>query len=285
MATYTLNAGDTLYSLARNNGISLNQLLEINPGLDPNNYHVGQIINVSASNTTPSAPSSTSSTSTKTYTIKAGETLYRIATIHGLSLNQLLEMTPGLDPNNYHVGQTINIPSSTYQESTGAGEYVDPSAYESASEPTILRVAPDSGGSKAPWFDIAKRELERGVREIPGRIHNPRIVEYHQSTTYRATTDEVPWCSSFVNWCMQQAGIKGTKNARAASWLNWGQKLNSPRPGCVVVVKTSSSHHVAFYDSIARNRILLLGGNQSDQVKISRYSKSSLRAYRWPTGY
>jgi uncharacterized protein (TIGR02594 family) len=207
-----------------------------------------------------------------TYNLKLGDTLYSLARNYGISLNQLLEMNPGLDPNNYALGQTIHVPSSQVP-TPGAEQYVHPSAYEPASTPRR------SGGT--PWFEIAKREMERGVREIPGRVHNPRIVQYHKATTLRATTDETPWCSAFVNWCMKQAGIKGTRDARAISWLNWGQKLNSPRPGCLVVF----NHHVAFYHSTSRNRLQLLGGNQSDRVKISRYSKSSVRAYRWPRGY
>jgi len=267
MATYTLKAGDTLYRLARNHGISLDKLLQLNPGLDPNNYDVGEIITLSASDrTTQSAhPPASGGASTETYTIKAGETLYRIATAHRLSVDQLLKMNPGLDANNYAAGQTINLSSSTYQKPT-------------RTKPKVHR----RGGKKAPWFDIAMREMERGVKEISGSVHNRRIVGYHQATTNRATTDEIPWCSSFVNWCVQQAGIKGTQNALANSWLNWGRKLRSPQRGCIVVVKTSSNH-VAFYDGEEGNRIRLLGGNQRDQVKISSYSKSSVRAYRWPT--
>jgi hypothetical protein len=46
-------------------------------------------------------------------------------------------------------------------------------------------------------YEIAKAEL--GTTEVPGTQNNPRILEYHATTTLKATTDEVPWCSSFVN--------------------------------------------------------------------------------------
>ncbi|KKK66354.1 hypothetical protein LCGC14_2964930, partial [marine sediment metagenome] len=40
-----------------------------------------------------------------------------------------------------------------------------------------------------------------------------------------ASEDETPWCSSFVNFCVCEAGynpIKETGSARARSWLSWG---------------------------------------------------------------
>lgn len=72
------------------------------------------------------------------------------------------------------------------------------------------------------WMVIAERELASGVRERPGAEHNPRIVEYHSATLLRATTDEVPWCSSFANWCLLQVFETGTWSAAARSWLAWG---------------------------------------------------------------
>jgi hypothetical protein len=58
-----------------------------------------------------------------------------------------------------------------------------------------------------PWLALAKREI--GVREYPDETHNPRIVAHHATTALRATTDEVPWCSAFANWCMRRTGLRG----------------------------------------------------------------------------
>jgi len=58
------------------------------------------------------------------------------------------------------------------------------------------------------WIVIVKGEI--GQKEIKGDKDNLRIVEYHATTTLKATDDEVAWCSSFVNWCFRQCGIDGT---------------------------------------------------------------------------
>lgn len=134
------------------------------------------------------------------------------------------------------------------------------------------------------WLEAAIKEI--GVLEVPGSGDNPRVLEYHQTTTLKATDDSVPWCSSFVNWCMKQAGIEGTKSAAARSWLTWGQKLDSPRNGCVVVLRRGNSPangHVAFYVGDGTSNIRLLGGNQGDQVKVSTFPKTMVLSYRWPS--
>lgn len=155
---------------------------------------------------------------------------------------------------------------------------------------------PTTPGVKTPgsWMDVAR--AEEGVHEnsLPGQ-HTTRIIEYHATTTLKATTDETPWCSSFVNWVMTQAGYAGTNNALAKSWLQWGSALSSPQEGAIVVIKkknassdqatgSSTGFHVAFYVSSTSSHIRLLGGNQGDQVKYSNFSLSAyeVKGYRWP---
>lgn len=138
-------------------------------------------------------------------------------------------------------------------------------------------------------------ESKVGEKEIPGPEYNAFIVECHQTTTLKATDDETPWCSSAVNWSMRKAGIPGTDSAAAISWKDWGVNLDLPREGCVVVIRqrkkgtdkatgSSSGYHVALFVKVEDNRIYLLGGNQSDMVKVSSFGLSSYEviAYRWP---
>jgi len=148
--------------------------------------------------------------------------------------------------------------------------------------------------SEAAWLEVA--ELELGVHEdsLPD-AHNQRILEYHATTALHALADEVPWCSSFVNWVLLQAGFDGTNDALAASWLNWGEPLNQARVGAITVIKkigatsdaqtgSSTGNHVGFLIEATPTHVRLLGGNQSDQVRYSNYplDKWTVRGYRWP---
>lgn len=134
-----------------------------------------------------------------------------------------------------------------------------------------------------PWLDKGLHEI--GVKEFPGPADNPRIVEYHQATSLQASDDEVAWCSSFANWCMKQAGKTGSGSAAARSWLQWGQRLEKPRRGCIVVLKRGTSPAQGHVGFLLQNRgavLELLGGNQGNQVKIQSFPASQLLGYRWP---
>jgi len=149
---------------------------------------------------------------------------------------------------------------------------------------------------KPTWLSIAESQL--GVSEIRGKRHNSKILKYHRTTTLNdraAGKDETPWCSSFVNWCLLEAGFKGTNNALARSWLKWGIELLEPREGCITVIRSkhhgpdattgsSRGFHVAFYVANSPHSIRLLGGNQRDRVKLSNYPIRlyELHGYRWP---
>jgi len=143
----------------------------------------------------------------------------------------------------------------------------------------------------SPWMAIAMRE--KGQEEVPGEAANPRILEYHAATTLRARSDEIPWCSSFVNWCMQQAGVSGTKSAAAISWMHRG-KPSAAIPGPITIIHnrnaagsglTASGYHVGFLVEEGPSHYRLLGGNQHNRVQYSNFSKASwqLDGYRWPS--
>ena len=126
-----------------------------------------------------------------------------------------------------------------------------------------------ASGTGARVLDIARGEL--GTKEIRGGRDNPRVLEYHQATSLKAGNDETSWCSSFVNWTMKQAGVRGTNSAAARSWLNWGTSVPKDaahvKPGDVIVFPRGSNPaqgHVAIVEAVlADGRVKVVGGNQS----------------------
>jgi len=94
---------------------------------------------------------------------------------------------------------------------------------------------------------------------------------------------------------MKQAGKKGTGSALAASWLNWGDGLKTPKVGAVTVIKkrgatsdpatgSGTGNHVGFFVSSSSTSIRLLGGNQGDAVRYTSFGIGAyeIRGYRWP---
>ena len=140
-------------------------------------------------------------------------------------------------------------------------------------------------------YDIAQRFS--GIHEIDGAMSNPQILAMIRLDRPDANDDEIHWCSAFVNYVTWLLRLPRSKSLRARSWLEVGKviELGKARPGFdVVVMKTKDEDpgpdvidtrgHVGFYAGLEEDDILLLGGNQSDSVKISRYPRKRLLGVR-----
>lgn len=123
-----------------------------------------------------------------------------------------------------------------------------------------------------------------GVKEIVGEEDNKTIVDYaHESGFKWIDDDETPWCSVFMNWVAMKAGYERTNKANARSWLNVGETVENPQTGDIVVFKRGNngwSGHVGIYINEHNSHVFVLGGNQSNSVNITPYSKMSLLGYR-----
>lgn len=134
------------------------------------------------------------------------------------------------------------------------------------------------------WLDSALSDY--GIAEKPGDESNRLIEAYHKSTKGEAGyTDNVPWCSSFVNYHLKLNGYAYTGLQLAHSWLKYGLPLAEGRVGCIVVLQRGPEPwqgHVGFLMRETQKTVLVLGGNQGDRVCIEPYAKSRVLAYRWP---
>lgn len=137
---------------------------------------------------------------------------------------------------------------------------------------------------ECPWLDIAYEELEKGVKEVPGVVANPRIVEYHSVTTLKSTSDETPWCAAFACWCLEKAGIRSPRSARARDFLSWGTQCDA-KVGAIAVFSRGSnpsSGHVAFTVQTDPDYVHVIGGNQGDKVSHAKFPRSRVLGFRWP---
>ena len=106
---YYVHQGDTLYRIARNNGISLSTLLEWNNLSVDSPIYPGQGLIVSYGSSSSSEEANTTTQSSEsTYTVKAGDGLWRIAKNHGLTLDELKSMNQ-LTSNIIQPGQVLIV--------------------------------------------------------------------------------------------------------------------------------------------------------------------------------
>lgn len=138
---------------------------------------------------------------------------------------------------------------------------------------------------KIPWMVVA--ESLKGIKEVPGAQHNPEILQMWRDIKRGGIkSDEVPWCAGFVGACLERVGIESTRFEGARSYASWGQKLAEPVAGCVVVFSRDGGGHVGFVVGQDKTgNLLVLGGNQSDEVNVRAFPRSRVTALRWPTGF
>lgn len=99
--TYTVKSGDSLYAIAKKYNTTVDTLKSLN-NLTSNTLSIGQVLKLPGSSTT----------STDTYTVKSGDTLYAIANKYNTTVDDLKSLN-NLTSNSLSIGQTLKIPSSS----------------------------------------------------------------------------------------------------------------------------------------------------------------------------
>jgi uncharacterized protein (TIGR02594 family) len=163
------------------------------------------------------------------------------------------------------------------QEPEPDGQVTIIATFPDKADASVARAA--SRSPEAAWMKVARAEM--GVTENPVGS-NPRIEAYHASTEGGAADDAVPWCASFVNFCVEAAGVRGTRSKAARAWLDWGVDAGDFVPGCIVVLRRGSppKGHVGFFAGFESGRIKLLGGNQGNQVAVASFDVDRVLARR-----
>lgn len=100
---YTVKKGDTLYSIASKNNLTVQELKDLN-NLTSNNLSIGQTLLIKKN--------PKENTNVTTYNVKSGDTLYSIAKKYNTTVNAITTLN-NLASNSLSIGQIIKIPIST----------------------------------------------------------------------------------------------------------------------------------------------------------------------------
>lgn len=102
--TYTVKSGDTLSGIAAKFGTTYQKIAADNGIANPNIIHPGQVLKINATSN-----KNTTQNSTRTYTVKSGDTLSGIAAKFGTTYQEIARKNGIANPNIIHPGQVLKI--------------------------------------------------------------------------------------------------------------------------------------------------------------------------------
>jgi uncharacterized protein (TIGR02594 family) len=283
---HVVKSGESLIKLSQKFGVSVEALKAANQSKlkrwgSVEGFNAGETITIPAQGAAESKPKDIS------HVVKRGESLIKLSEKFGVSVEAIKAANQSKlkrwgSVEGFNAGETITIPAGGSQQGGSQQGGSQQGGQQQGGQQQGGQQQGGSGGKPA-WISVAEAEI--GQREIAGSRHNPRIIEYHK-VTGGFSDDETPWCASFANWVLKKAGQGGTGSARALSFLNYGTTLEKPAYGSIAVFDWGGGKgHVGFVVGKQGGNVLILGGNQGDQVKVSSFATSKVKAYVVPPGY
>ena len=109
--SYVVKRGDSLYSIARQYGVNVNDLMKVN-NLTSDLLSIGQIINIPSSTTIVTPSEDDIINEENTYVVKNGDTLWSISRIFNVSIDDIKNKN-NLTSDILTVGSVLTIPTGT----------------------------------------------------------------------------------------------------------------------------------------------------------------------------
>jgi peptidoglycan DL-endopeptidase LytE len=280
--TYTVKPGDTLWEISHSNQLSIRQIMEWNH-LTSANINIGQTLKLSQSNDLNST----------TYTVKSGDTLWKIANSIGMTVSELKSMN-GLSNDSIRIGQMLVIKSNA--------NHFEPS---STSKNTYMVKSGDTLWSIATQHQLSISQLKTYNQLSSDIIYVNQVLKLTSNGTetlppletsvskidmlineakkylgvpykWGGSTPEGFDCSGYLNYVYSHAGVSIPRTV-ATIW-NETKSVSTPNVGDIVFYNTTGSgaSHAGIY--IGNNKFI--GSQSSTGVAIVDMNSSY-----WSTKY
>ncbi len=113
VVTYTVQPGDSLYSIAAAYSMTVDQLMALNDITDPASLQVGQVLTISPGEAVATPTRAVTSGEETVHVVQKGENLYRIALKYGTTVEAIANRNGIVNPSLIRAGQNLFIPVGT----------------------------------------------------------------------------------------------------------------------------------------------------------------------------
>ncbi|EOD6225470.1 LysM peptidoglycan-binding domain-containing protein [Enterococcus hirae] len=254
-AKYTVKSGDSVWKIANDHGISMNQLIEWN-NIKNNFVYPGQQLvvskgsssasgstsNTSTGNTSSNTANTGSTTSGSTYTVKAGESVWSVSNKFGISMNQLIQWN-NIKNNFIYPGQKLIVKggSSSSNASTSTANNKNTASSNTSSTATGQATYTVKAGESV-WGVANKHHITMDQLIEWNNIKNNFIYPGQEVIVKKGTAQSTPAKSDEKTYTVKAGesvwGVADSHGITMNQLIEWNNiKNNFIYPGQQLIVK------------------------------------------------
>ena len=191
---YVVKKGDTLYSIARQYGISVDALKQAN-NLSSNNLTIGMSLII------PDMNMDSSLDNEEIYIVQAGDSLYKIAGMYNMTVNELKALN-NLTSNNLSIGQRLRVVQNSETNDNTYTVKAGDSLYSIAKKYNVSVEALKQANNKTSnLLSIGEVLIIPGMTPSSNRIHVVQAGDtlYNIAKIYNTTVNDIIKLNNLTN--------------------------------------------------------------------------------------
>lgn len=236
---------------------------------------------------------------TEDYLVKKGDTLSKIARELHTTVKRIANLNSITDVNVISVGQQLKVPGGISKPQAVKKQQESKKVPQHVSTGTSDNGYPQANvgniDEQAPWMKVAIEQAKKWAGKDETEIND--TINYHREVgTSRPSIvgNSNPWCASFVNYCLIKSEPHYNKSNKPGKAISFSTdtknftKINSPIYGAIAVFTRRGGNHACFVAAQSektKGNIIVLGGNQGDEINFADRSLKGLVGFFVPKAY